>query len=241
MDALGDSITRGFDTCGFFFDCTTRSWSTGTYSTVRSHYLRILARNPAINGRNYNDAKTGAKMADLAGQAQAAVSRNVDYVTLLMGANDACTSTVAGMTATTTFQSQLKQALDTLTGNNTNARRVFISSIPDAYRLWQVGHTSSSAVATWNAYKICQSMLVNPISTSPADETRRQQVRNQILFYNKLLADACTQYAHCKFDGNAVFSYQFVVSQISTWDYFHPNTAGQTTLASVTYAAGFGW
>src|SRR5918912_1280871 len=42
LDALGDSITRGFNACGFFFDCTARSWSTGTYSPVNSHYLRIL-------------------------------------------------------------------------------------------------------------------------------------------------------------------------------------------------------
>jgi hypothetical protein len=45
---LGDSITRGFNACGFFLDCTSRSWSTGSYSYVNSHYRRILANNPAI-------------------------------------------------------------------------------------------------------------------------------------------------------------------------------------------------
>ena len=34
---------------------------------------------------------------------------------------------------------------------------------------------------------------------------------------------------------------QFVLSQVSTWDYFHPNKSGQAVLASVSYAAGFGW
>ena len=241
LDALGDSITRGFNACGFFFDCTARSWSTGTYSPVNSHYLRILAKNPAINGKNFNDAQTGTKMVDLAAQAQTAVTRNVDYATVLMGANDACTATVGAMTAAATFQSQFKQALDTLTAANTSARRVFVSSIPDAYRLWQIGHTSSSAVRTWNAYQICQSMLANPTSTSATDEARRQQVRNQIVAYNQVLANTCAQYTHCKFDGNAVFNYQFTLSQVSTWDYFHPNTTGQTVLAQVTYAAGFGW
>ncbi len=98
----------------------------------------------------------------------------------------------------------------------------------------------TSAVATWNAYRICQSTLANPTSNSPADEARRQQVRNQIVSYNQLFANAGAQYAHCKFDRNAVIKYQFVLSQISPWDYFHPNTGGQTTLASVTYAAGIG-
>jgi hypothetical protein len=31
------------------------------------------------------------------------------------------------------------------------------------------------------------------------------------------------------------------LSQVSSWDYFHPNTSGQQVLASVSYAAGFGW
>jgi lysophospholipase L1-like esterase len=244
MDGLGDSITRGFNACGFFIDCTTRSWSTGTTSAVNSHYLRILAKNPAINGKNFNDAKTGARMVDLtgpAGQAQSAANRNVDYATILLGANDACTSTVSAMTPTATFQGQFKQAMDTLTASNTNARRVFVSSVPDAYRLWQIGHTSGAAVNTWNGFKICQSMLANPTSTSAIDEDRRQQVRNQIIAYNQALATTCAQYTHCKFDANAVFNFQFVLSQISSWDYFHPNQTGQSVLASVTYAAGFNW
>jgi lysophospholipase L1-like esterase len=241
MDGLGDSITRGFDACGFYLDCVGRSWSTGTYTAVNSHYLRIRAKNPGINGHEFNDAKTGAKMADLAGQAQTAVSRNVDYVTVLVGANDACTSSVSTMTSTTAFQSGFQQAMNTLTASNSNSRRVFVSSIPNAYRLWQIGHTSSSAVNTWNAFKICQSMLAHPTSTSTTDEARRQQVLAQIQTYNQILASLCGAYTHCKFDGNAVFQYQFVLSQISPWDYFHPNTAGQTVLANVTYAAGFGW
>src|SRR5205823_12438946 len=68
MSSLGDSITRGYDACGFFIDCPQRSWSTGTYSTVNSHYLRILAKNAKISGHNNNGAKTGAKMIDLDGQ-----------------------------------------------------------------------------------------------------------------------------------------------------------------------------
>src|SRR5687768_10232023 len=37
MAALGDSITRGFNACGWYVDCPSRSWSTGSYSTVNSH------------------------------------------------------------------------------------------------------------------------------------------------------------------------------------------------------------
>ena len=241
MSAVGDSITRGFNACGFYIDCTTRSWSTGEYGPVNSHYLRILAKNPAIAGRNYNDARSGAKMGELNLQVTTAGNRGVDYVTILMGANDACTSSESTMTPVSTFRAQLNTALTTLKAKVPNAA-VFVSSIPDIKRLWYVGHHDLRAVSAWNGYKICQSMLANPTSHSAADEARRDRVRQRVVDYNTELALACSAYgASCRFDGNATFNYQFSLSQLSPWDYFHPNQSGQTTLASITYAAGFNW
>ena len=48
MASTGDSITRAYNTGGFFVDAPQNSWSTGTSSTVNSMYLRILARNASI-------------------------------------------------------------------------------------------------------------------------------------------------------------------------------------------------
>jgi lysophospholipase L1-like esterase len=241
MSSLGDSITRGFNACGWFSDCTARSWSTGDYASVNSHYLRIKAKNAAITGFNYNDAKTGAKMADLNGQATTAVSRNVQYVTILMGANDACTSSESTMTPVATYRSQLDAALTTLKNGLPNAA-VFIASVPDVKRLWFIGKDNSSARSAWNGFGICQSMLANPQSTAQADVDRRARVQQRVIDFNTQLAQACTAYgANCHYDGNAVFGYQFVLSEVSTWDYFHPNTAGQAVLASVPYPAGFNW
>jgi lysophospholipase L1-like esterase len=241
MASLGDSITRGFNACGWYVDCPSRSFSTGTTTGVNSHYLRIRAVNPAINGRNFNDARSGAKAADMAGQAQTAVGQAVGYVTMLIGANDACTSSESTMTSVATFRSQIDAALNRLKTGLPNAR-VFVASVPDIKRLWEVGRTSSSARTAWSLFGICQSMLANPTSTAAADVARRDRVRQRVVDFNTQLAQACAAYgSNCAFDNNAVFSYPFVLSQVSTWDYFHPNTSGQTVLASVSYAAGFGW
>lgn len=241
MSSLGDSITRGFNACGWFYDCTDRSWSTGGYTSVNSHYLRIRAKNSLINGRNYNDARSGARMSDLNGQAQTAVSRGVQYVTILMGANDACTSSESTMTSVATYRAQLDAALATLKNGRPNAA-VFIGSVPDVKRLWFIGKDSSSARYAWSEFGICQSMLANPQSTAQADVDRRNRVQQRVRDFNTQLAQACTAYgANCKFDNNAIFNYQFVLSQVSSWDYFHPNTSGQQVLASVSYGAGFGW
>jgi hypothetical protein len=50
-----------------------------------------------------------------------------------------------------------------------------------------------------------------------------------------VLAEVCRQYAMCRFDDYAVFSYPFSASHVSRLDYFHPNLAGQATLASLTW------
>jgi lysophospholipase L1-like esterase len=239
MASLGDSITRGFNACGFFVDCTSRSWSTGD-ARVNSHYLRIRAGDPALTGHNDNDARTGAVAADVAGQAATAVAQRADYVTLLIGANDACRGSEAAMTPVATFRAQVDAALTRVNAGRPDAR-ILVLSIPDIKRLWQVQSGNLFARAVWAAGGICQSMLVNSGSTAPADNARRDRVRQRVVDYNAALAASCAAHAHCRFDGNAVFRFAFTAAMISNFDFFHPNATGQTQLAAVSYAAGFGW
>ena len=106
--ALGDSITRAFDTCTLAYtDCPANSWATGANASVGSWYLRLHGQNPVL--ADNNDAKTGATMADLPGQAASAVGQGADLVAILMGANDVCTSTVSSMTSTAILGSELAQ------------------------------------------------------------------------------------------------------------------------------------
>ncbi|MGW0505877.1 SGNH/GDSL hydrolase family protein [Micromonospora sp. NPDC003241] len=241
MASLGDSITRGFNACGWYVDCTSRSFSTGDDATVNSHYLRIRRVEPTINGRNHNAARTGAKSADLTGQAGTAVSQGAGYVTILIGANDACTGSESGMTSVATFRANIDSALNRLRTGLPNAR-VFVISIPDVHRLWTVGKDSGSARTAWSVFGICQSLLANPTSTAQADVDRRNRVRQRVVDFNGQLAAACAAYgSNCRYDGNAVFGYPFALSQLSGWDYFHPNAAGQQVLANVSYPAGFAW
>lgn len=241
MASLGDSITQAFNACGWYTNCPSESWSTGSSSGINSHYRRINAVNPAIRGRNYNDSVSGARASNLNSQAQVAVSQQVEYVTILIGANDACTSSEATMTSVATYRAQIDAALATLKVGVPNTR-VFIASIPDIKRLWAINRGNFAALAAWSGFGICQSMLANATSNSTANAARRDRVRQRVIDFNTQLAQACGGYgSNCRYDGGAVFNYQFVPSHVSGWDYFHPSKAGQTTLASVTYAAGFGW
>jgi lysophospholipase L1-like esterase len=200
---------------------------------VRSEYQRILAANPAISGNEYNDARTGAKMVDLAGQLAAAAAQRVQYVTILMGANDLCTSSAATMTPTATFQSQFAEALSTFFAADPGAQ-VMVDSIPNIYQLWNTLHSNWAAEATWNSAGICKAML--SWSNSEAD---RQKVVAQEAADNVVLASVCGQYTNCRWDGYAVYRVQFPATDVSTVDYFHPDKTGQNALAATAWAAGY--
>ncbi|GAA5106683.1 SGNH/GDSL hydrolase family protein [Haloechinothrix salitolerans] len=235
MDALGDSITRAFNTCWFpFVDCVRNNWSTGTNSEVDSYYLRLTELNPDLRGNNHNDAVSGAVMADLDAQAADAVSRDVELVTILMGNNDACADTIDTMTSVSEFQSQFETAMSRLDNGIPNAE-IKVASLPDIYQLWELFHDDSDAVSTWDAYDICQALLENPQSTDPADVERRETFRQRVIDYNTVLEDVCSQYSQCQFDGNAGFNTTFKERHVSTRDYFHPSVEGQTLLASVAW------
>jgi lysophospholipase L1-like esterase len=235
MAGLGDSITRAADVCCWYGDHPAQSWSTGSYryDGINSHYERLVAAGPAITGHEYNDAVSGAKARDLGSQVSNAVAQKVDYVTILMGANDLCTSSTSTMTSTTDFANQVNSALASLHQGLPNAH-IFISSIPNIYQLWSVLHTNWLARLVWSTAHICQSMLA-----STNTETQRQQVVARELAFNQILAQACSQYANCRWDANATYNYKFSTSQVSTLDYFHPSLSGQAALAQLTWNASW--
>jgi lysophospholipase L1-like esterase len=232
--STGDSITRAFNDCWFpYVDCPSASWSTGTASY--SHYRRIQAVNVGITGRSYNHAVSGADMADLSGQVQGVIGRRAEYVTILMGANDVCASSEAGMTDVGVFRDQFNAAMASLT-TSLPGSRVFVSSIPDIYQLFSLYRYDLGANTVWAVAGICQSMLAYPFSNLPGDVARRARVRQRNIDYNTQLAQVCAAYVQCRFDGNAVFNTAFVRSDVTTRDYFHPSVNGQAKLAAVTWS-----
>ena len=238
MAATGDSITTGFNTGWLpFTDNPAGSWATGSDTRVASHRQRIAALAPSSKLTAYNDARSGARMSDLNRQMTVAVTQNAQYVTVLMGANDVCTSSEGSMTSVATFTSQFTAAMETITSGAPSAV-VYVVSIPDVHRLWEVYKDSFVARTVWDTFDVCQSMLANPASTLQADIDRRARVSQRNAELNAALESVCAAYRQCVFDGYAVFGTAFTRSDVSSRDYFHPSIAGQAKLAAVSWAAG---
>jgi lysophospholipase L1-like esterase len=234
MAAIGDSITQAVDVCCFYGNWPGHSWSTGAapLDGVASHYERIRALHPGIRGHAWNDAVSGARMADAPGQARRAVDQGAQYVTILMGANDLC-GWDGTLTPTATFRAQFAETLDILRTGLPGAH-VFVASIPNLYQLWSILRTDPLAEVVWQAARICPSML--RLDNSPAD---RQAVVERERELNDVLRDVCATWSSCRFDDYAVYGYAFTRDQVSRLDYFHPSLAGQATLAALTWRASW--
>src|SRR5665811_1006554 len=195
------------------------------YDGVNSQYERLVALHPAMAGHEYNDAVSGAKASGLSTQVLAALAQKPAYVTLLIGANDLCTSSTSTMTATGIFTNEVTAALTALHTGLPNAR-IFVSSIPNIDQLRSVLQGNWVARYVWSTAGICQSML----ASTNTPQLRQQVVRREVAF-NQILAGACAKYFQCRWDGYATYDYKFSASQISTLDYFHPSLSGQAALA----------
>src|SRR5215207_9909245 len=228
MAAIGDSITQAVDVCCFYGNWPSHSWSTGAavLDGIASHYERIRARNPAIRGQRWNNAVSGARMADAPGQARRTVGQGAEYVTILMGANDLC-GWDGTLTPTATFRAQFAETLDILR-TGLPGSHVLVASIPDLYQLWSILRTDPAAQVVWQAAGICPSML--NFFNAPAD---RQAVVDRQAELNQVLESVCATWSNCRFDNYLTYNYAFTRSMVSKLDYFHP------TLSTLTWNASW--
>jgi lysophospholipase L1-like esterase len=268
MAALGDSITRAYNTTGNGcptgpgLDCPKNSWATGTNPQVDSVRERLDAMSPQPLTA-YNDAVSGARAVNLLSQAQVAASQDPDFVLIEIGANDACAATP---TPIATFREQVRSALQVLVSGN---KQVYIQlmSIPDINQLRTIftEPPDQNALTRWQLFNVCQGLLANPLSTAPADEARRQVFREQVMAYNEALAEVCAEFKRCIWDNEAVFNSGFTTADVatvvntggldippfnlvpvfgpgnanSTADYFHPSVSGQAKLAEAAWSTTF--
>ncbi|WP_433547819.1 SGNH/GDSL hydrolase family protein [Streptomyces sp. CA-294286] len=230
--AVGDSITRAFDACAVLADCPESSWATGTDPAVNSLARRLLGAEGAAE-RSWNLAVTGSRVADLPRQMGRAVGHRPELVTVMTGANDACRSTVSGMTPVADFRASFEKALRTLR-TDLPKTQVYVASVPDLKRLWSQGRGSPSAKQVW-ALGVCPSMLGDADATDERAAARRDAVRERVIAYNGVLREVCAKDAKCRYDGGAVFDYAFTGTQLSEWDWFHPSKDGQARLADLAH------
>lgn len=232
MAALGDSITLAANLDDARLgDNPGHSWATGAVpdDAVVSHHERLKEE---VGNRTVNLARSGARMRDLAGQAERAVASGAEYVLILMGANDACARTVDGMTPVETFRRQFQQAARTLDEGLSEGAVVYVVSIPDVGELRALFWDVPEARTVWRVFGVCPALLGEGRS-----EAEVAAFRARLAAYNEVLREEAEAFGFA-FDDGAVFGREIEPRDVSTLDYFHPSMRGQARLAEVTWEAG---
>ena len=233
---LGDSRGTGADSDPTRpnADVPSNDWATGTNPAVDSVYLRLLARDPAIKGHNYNLAQDGSNVNALANkQAPRAVKLTPAPQLFLIstGGND-ITTCPAPAREVKAYGATLAKALRVLASGAPQSHTFIVSQ-------WGSPATYAKALPIPDRQQV---MGNEPPSCTFFDSNGRvirkkiAQLAATIHAYDVEAQAICARFSHCRYDGGA---FGRVVDMLS---YFSENLselsiAGHAKAAAVAWAA----
>ncbi|MDB5038040.1 MAG: plb1 [Bacteriovoracaceae bacterium] len=226
------------------------SWSTGTDDSdiVFSHLERLQTARPDIKGFNF--AISGTETKNLMGQIDKFLevedSQNIliDYVTLLIGANDLWGTQLEEIVSPLVYAGHIESALRRLLEKNPN-RMILIVGLPHVHDLFEKSSELVALDILGHAIK-CQDMRTNiygdAIIFKPKDPNY-QATKLIVALYQKGLEEVAARLrsdypkAHVK----AIHDYDIpgVINKTLSADCFHPSLWGQAMLAEGTWRHGF--
>jgi len=180
-------------------------------------------------------------------------SGEAGMITILLGNNDVCASSLEAMTDPILFEIQYRAGLDVLAGSEeTRFATIHVSSIPAIYWLWNAKRTDFwCRIIAW-PFVPCENLLENPaddcVSTASrldpdtvyqgdgANCIRRKQFHAKIRdIYNPILRNVLEEYRDDGRLPNAyfidIFDVHFDTTHVNNGDCFHPSETGHALLS----------
>lgn len=171
-------------------------WATGTNPDVRSVYLRILERNPAIEGHSASYAQAGASIDDVAAQAdQMLADKPADLILIAVMDNDL--TCPLDREALREFRAKLTTLLGRLGQKAPTSKQVVFT---------QVGSVRSYASTLTRAERSAMGGTGPCDFLTPSgriDPAKVQRLERAIHAYEQALATSCARVRQCTFDGGA--------------------------------------
>jgi len=271
---IGDSIGEGEAADGIIgITNHDRVWSTG-YSSGDSVYSlnerfedvcpAEYNENAADRDATFNHAVSGSDMGDFADQAGQIVlaagttaSGKAGMVSVFLGNNDVCATSLEDMTPAEQFERQYRSGLDALAASNaTKKAHIQVSGIPAIYWLWVAMRKNIWCLLVWN-FVPCENLLSEPKNDCGTDDSyldpdtihiddgpdcvRRKTFHARIQgVYNPILRDVLQEYIDDGRLSNAYYvdisDIRFSSDHINDGDCFHPSLDGHALLAEELWA-----
>jgi hypothetical protein len=206
------------------------SWATGTNPAVKSLYLRLLAKNPRINGHNLNLAQAGATVEQLVLQAEQVVASKAkpDLIVIQIMDNDlVCPAAARNLAA---FRSTFDSALRTLAKGAPTSSLFVVSQFgsPGTY----ARSLTRTERKTFGGTGQCD--FVDPAGRIVEKKVARADAA--IHAYEAQLAAGCKHVGQCHYDAGA-FGRIIDRRDYYSGDLNHLSIKGHAEAAAVAWAA----
>ena len=229
--SMGDSITAGFNTRWPGDLSNSRyNWSTGSSKRVESH-LHKLKEIISHKIKPINVAKSRSTSYQLKQQLEKVKAPTIDYLTLLIGANDVCDWQEDYAESQQKFRNNVHDIIEKAIEINTEVR-IVLPAIPNMYRIYSQGKDKCGG--RWDYFEACPSLL-----SSKRTNEERLAFRDRLISANETLQELATNFTdNVKYVGE-VYDYEFTLDHVSRIDCFHPSIKGQNELARITWENGW--
>lgn len=233
-----------------WFSNKSLSWSTGakikSQFTHFSQYIKDFSQTYSVAPLNIS--VPGSRAVDMPDQADELLDElstgnyeGVKYITMLIGANDACSSAAFGGTPIADMKKYLMSALKKLsTIQQAEPIRVLLPGMPNVPALGRKEIAEHETMGIFN----CESIREDIMGACPGLLNWKNQKEylalvDAVLEKNKLLKDvgieAMKLYPNLDIAySDAVFNYNIVASDLAV-DCFHPNHRAQATIAEILW------
>ena len=231
---LGHSGTTGFnsDPAAPETDVVANSWATGTNPEVDSVYLRVVERNPDVEGNVQNFGIDGSRVDSLLDQEEraAVVTPTPDLVLVRSIDNDIrCDGTDAGNYEP--YRKTLTAVMDALTRDIPNATIFFVSQWADVTEYSRV----ASSINPWHLTGAGPYDVVNT-DTGKLDHKREAYLQRIVDDYFAIIVDVCGQYPNCQTDSGAMQRMRLQKSDLAE-DLDHLSVKGLHKMAAIAFHA----
>ena len=255
LGAIGDSYSQAWSVApAYHGDHPEFSWVVG--NARNDGVTSLLERFTALGAKLQvvDAAKSGMKMDDALRQATlvAEAARKLApgktaYVTFELGTNDVCSSPDP-LTDPAKFQAQLTSAVDVLRAGLPAESRILMLPVPDLNHFHDITEADPLARATlartpiqWGCYPYLGHLGTNTLAAA----------NENLAKYDAALEATCNDInaeggaagrLYCTYNADLLSDSDFTLTDLSTYDYFHPSLGGQAKMAANAWAADiWGW
>ncbi len=212
-------------------DALENSWATGTNPDVDSIYLRALANSPALEGHNFNVARSGSDVSELPSQVRVALEQDpLPDLFIIQTVDNDIRCDGSDEDNIPVYGEKMDEVLASINAGAPEADIVVVGQWATEQNYRDVTGTIPEIVAQNQGGGICDAFD----SSGQQLPDVMAAVQDIVDSYANELRDSCAAAEHCTFAGDEVRNMVIDITDLSS-DYSHLSVIGQHKMAETLW------